>query len=113
MATITIRQLAKTVAADTTRPKDVVEEVLKAAFQSLAASLASGDKFVHSNFGHLERRVRKAHIAPNPQTGGTVDVPEAFFVHFNATGVLREMVRDGDPTRSIRKAPAGRHAKKD
>jgi len=107
MATINIRKLAETVAADTTRPKDVVEEVLKAAFQSLASSLASGDKFVLSNFGHLEPRVHEARTARNPQTGGTIEVPARFYVHFKATGALHEMVRDGDPTRSISKAAKG------
>lgn len=112
MATITIRQLAKTIAAQTTRPDDMVEEVLIAAFQSLASSLASGDKFVLSNFGHLEPRVRTARTVRNPNTGDTLQAPDTTFVHFRATGTLREMVRDGDPTRSIRKTRNGRHAKK-
>lgn len=112
MATINIRQLAKTIAADTTRPVDMVEEVLTAAFQSLASSLASGDRFVLSNFGHFEPRVRTARSARNPHNGGTVQVPDRTYVHFNATGALREMVRDQDPTRSIRKVRNGRHASK-
>lgn len=112
MATINIRQLAKTIAADTTRPVDMVEEVLTAAFQSLASSLASGDKFVMTNFGHLEPRVRPARAARNPQNGETVQVPDRTYVHFNATGALREMVRDGDPTRSIRKVRNSRNTKK-
>lgn len=107
MATINIRKLAKAVAADTVRPEGMVEEVLTAAFQSLASSLASGDKFVLANFGHLEPRTRTARAARNPQTGGIIQVPAVTFVHFSATGTLREMVRDADPTRSIKKAPKG------
>lgn len=112
MATINIHKLAETVAADTTRPVHVVKEVLAAAFQSLASSLASGDKFVLSNFGHLEPRVRTSRTVRNPATGDTFQAPNVTIVHFKATGALYEMVRDGDPTRSIRKAPNGRLPKK-
>lgn len=104
MAKITFHELAKAVAENTTRPLNVTEEILWDAFLSLARGLAGGDKFSFTNFGTFEPRQRAASTGRNPATGESIDVPEQMVVHFHATGALREMVRDGDVTRTIRKA---------
>ena len=107
MAT-SIHKLAKTVAEDTIRPVEVVEEILWSAFNALAQTLAAGERFTLSNFGTFEVRDREARTARNPHTGGTVQVAPTRVPQFRATGRLREMVRDGDTNGTIKKLPSDR-----
>lgn len=105
MAKKTIHELAKTVPAETvrTRPVKETEEIIWNFLDVVAQTLAAGDSLTISNFGTFSAHERPARKARNPQTGETVEIPAQRVATFKATGRLREMVRDGDTTSTIRK----------
>lgn len=103
----TIRQLAETVAAATDRPVKSAEEIIWATFDAIAHKLARRETFSVANFGTFKAVERPARKARNPQTGEGVDVPPTYEARFRPTGRLREMVRDGAPSGTIRKRGKG------
>jgi len=108
---VNVRQLAAVVADDTGLTLSDTEATLWAAFDAIARTVAAGESFTLSNFGTFEARVRKPGKHQNIATGETVAIPEHRVARFRPTGRLRDMVRDGDATGTIRKLPKGGAAK--
>jgi len=60
-------------------------EVVKAAAEIIKAATAAGEKVILRGFGTFQMKTRKARVARNPQTGGTVNVPEKIVLAFKAS----------------------------
>ncbi|MGW6910288.1 HU family DNA-binding protein [Streptomyces sp. NPDC054940] len=102
-----IRQLAKIIADDTGLTLSDIEETLWATFDALARTLAAGDSFTLSNFGTFETYTHAAQRRFDISTGEPSHTPPRHVARFRPTGRLRDMVRDGDTTNSVRKLPKG------
>lgn len=61
-------------------------------FETLAATLASGDRVEIQGFGTFTICYRPPRTARNPKTGATVAVPGKTVPHFRAGKLFREMV---------------------
>ncbi|WP_406168957.1 HU family DNA-binding protein [Streptomyces sp. NBC_00996] len=102
-----VRQLAAIVANDTGLTDSEAEDAVWATLDAIARTLAAGEPFSVSNFGTFETRIRKPSKAMNIATGETLTVAAHNVARFRPTGRLRDMVRYGDTTASIRKLPQG------
>ena len=73
--------------------KKTARQVLEAALDTIAQSLASGEKVVLTGFGTFELRERQERRGVNPQTRQAMTIPASRSPGFSASNSLKEMVR--------------------
>jgi|SRR5690349_8652250 DNA-binding protein HU-beta len=81
------------VAEQTGVSKKTARQVLEAALDTIAQSLASGEKVVLTGFGTFELRERQERRGVNPQTRQAMTIPASRSPGFSASNSLKEMVR--------------------
>lgn len=94
---------AKRVAKETGQSAKEIEATLRITFDVLARTLAAEESYSIPNFGTFETVERPARPANNPATGERIQLPARRVVRFRPTGRIKQMVRDGDTTATIRK----------
>ena len=83
------------VAEETGTSKKVARQVLEAALDTIAQSLAKGEKVVLTGFGTFELRTRQARRGVNPQTRQAMTIPASQSPGFSASNSLKNLVRQG------------------
>lgn len=73
--------------------KKVTEETIDVLIDTIAETLADGEKVVISGFGTFEIRNRVARTGRNPRTGENISIPGQKSPAFKAGKVLKDMVR--------------------
>lgn len=73
--------------------KKVSRQVIEAAIDVIAQSLASGDKVVLTGFGTFEMRERRERRGVNPQTRQEMRIPASRTPGFSASNNLKDVVR--------------------
>ena len=72
--------------------KKDAERVLTAAFDTITASLAKGDRVQVSGFGIFEVKAREARVGRNPRTKETIQIPATRLPVFKASKALKDSV---------------------
>ena len=85
-------ELIAAVAAAAEVSKKDAEAVIKATFAAIEDAMVKGDKVQLIGFGTFETRTRAAREGKNPQTGATVQIPEAKVPAFKAGKALKDAV---------------------
>lgn len=80
-----------------------VADTVLATCEEIARIVAGGGRISISNFGTFRPHVLPARNGRNPVTGELLQIPEITLMKFVATGRAKDMVRNGDSNRSIRK----------
>lgn len=70
-----------------------VETVLNGLLSEITDALSDGDKVQLIGFGTFETRKRSSRTGRNPQTGGTIEIPESNVPAFKAGNKLKEAVK--------------------
>jgi DNA-binding protein HU-beta len=83
------------VAEQTGTSKKVTRQVIEAALNTIANSLASDEKVVLTGFGTFELRTRQARRGVNPQTRQAMTIPASRTPGFSASNSLKDLVRQG------------------
>ena len=74
-----------------TTQKDA-ERVVNAAFETIAAALAKGERVQVSGFGIFEVREREARVGRNPKTKEAITIPATKVPAFKASTTLKDTV---------------------
>ena len=85
-------ELIDAVAEKTGQSRKDVEDVLRAAEDTIAATLKKREKVTLTGFGTFEVRHRKARTGRNPQTGATIQIPGKAVPAFSAGKGLKDDV---------------------
>ncbi|MBQ1371580.1 MAG: HU family DNA-binding protein [Oscillospiraceae bacterium] len=85
-------ELAAAVAAKTELSKKNAEKAVTAVLDTIAETLAAGEKVQIVGFGTFEVREREARTAKNPRTLETVEVPACRVPAFKAGQGLKDKV---------------------
>ncbi len=85
-------ELAAAVAAKTDMTKKDAEKALNAMLETLAETLAKGEKVQLVGFGTFKTKERAARMAKNPRTRETVAVPATRVPDFTAGQALKAKV---------------------
>ena len=72
--------------------KKDAERVLNAAFDTITAELAKGDRVQVSGFGIFEVKAREARVGRNPRTKETIQIPATRLPVFKASKALKDAV---------------------
>lgn len=72
--------------------KKDAERVLGAAFDTITATLAAGDRVQLSGFGIFEVKSREARIGRNPKTKQAIEIPATRLPAFKASKALKDIV---------------------
>lgn len=72
--------------------KKDAERVLNAAIDTIAASLAKGERVQLSGFGIFEAKDREARVGRNPRTKETIEIPATRTPVFKASKALKDAV---------------------
>lgn len=83
------------VAKDVRLTRKAAKEAVDSTFDSIIASLRTGDKVVISGFGTFVLRGRKARTGRNPKTGQSLQLPQMNTVGFIAAKSIKKSVRKG------------------
>jgi DNA-binding protein HU-beta len=83
------------VAQQTGASKKVARQVIEAALDTIAQSLANDEKVVLTGFGTFELRTRQARRGVNPQTRQAMTIPASRTPGFSASNSLKDLVRQG------------------
>jgi DNA-binding protein HU-beta len=83
------------VAEQTGASKKLTRQVIEAALDTIAHSLAGGEKVVLTGFGTFELRTRQARRGVNPQTRQEMTIPASRTPGFSASNSLKDLVRAG------------------
>ena len=83
------------VAEQTGISKKAARQVIEAALDTIAQSLASDEKVVLTGFGTFELRTRQARRGVNPQTRQAMTIPASRTPGFSASTSLKNLVREG------------------
>jgi DNA-binding protein HU-beta len=81
------------VAEQTGTSKKVARQVIEAALDTIAQSLANDEKVVLTGFGTFELRTRQARRGVNPQTRQMMTIAASRSPGFSASNSLKELVR--------------------
>jgi DNA-binding protein HU-beta len=73
--------------------KDAARTAVDAVFETIAETVAAGEKVTLIGFGTFERAQRPARDARNPATGEVVHVPATFVPKFKVGAEFRGKVR--------------------
>ena len=90
--TISLKQLAATLAGDHEMPKKKAEEILNDLVSLLTKHLKKGDRIRMAGFGVLVVRKRAARMGRNPATGEPIQIKASKKVAFRASKDLKEAV---------------------
>ena len=85
-------ELVAAVAAKTEMSKKDAEKVLAAMLDTMAETLAAGEKVQLVGFGTFEAKERGERTAKNPRTGETVTVPATRVPAFKAGQALKAKI---------------------
>ena len=85
-------ELVAAVAAKTELTKKDAEKAVAAVLETVAETLAAGEKVQLVGFGTFETRDRDARTAKNPRTGKAVEVPASRVPAFKAGQALKAKV---------------------
>ena len=85
-------ELVAAVAAKTEMSKKNAEKAVAAMLETVAETLAAGEKVQLVGFGTFEAREREARTATNPRTGETVEVAASRVPAFQAGQALKNKV---------------------
>jgi DNA-binding protein HU-beta len=85
-------ELVAAVAAKTELSKKNAEKAVAAVLETVAETLAAGEKVQLVGFGTFEAREREARTAKNPRTGETVEVAASRVPAFKAGQALKNKV---------------------
>ena len=85
-------ELVAAVAAKTELTKKDAEKAVAAVLDTVAETLAAGEKVQLVGFGTFETREREARTAKNPRTGETVEVAASRVPAFKAGKALKDAV---------------------
>ncbi len=85
-------ELVAAVAAKTELSKKNAEKAVSAVLETVAETLAAGEKVQLVGFGTFEAREREARTAKNPRTGETVEVAASRVPAFKAGQALKNKV---------------------
>ncbi len=85
-------ELIAAVAEKTGLTKKDAERVVSATFETIACSLAKGDKVAVSGFGNFEVKTREARVGRNPRTKETIQIPATKLPAFKAAKALKDAV---------------------
>ena len=85
-------ELVAAVAAKTELTKKDAEKAVAAVLETVAETLAAGEKVQLVGFGTFEAREREARTAKNPRTGETVEVAASRVPAFKAGQALKTKV---------------------
>ena len=85
-------ELVAAVAAKTEMSKKNAEKAVAAVLETVAETLAAGEKVQLVGFGTFEAREREARTAKNPRTGETVEVAPSRVPAFKAGQALKAKV---------------------
>ena len=83
------------VAEQTGTSKKITRQVIEAALNTIAQSLANDEKVVLTGFGTFELRMRQARRGVNPQTRQAMTIPASRTPGFSASNSLKDLVRQG------------------
>ncbi len=72
--------------------KKDAERVVSAAFETITASLASGERVQLSGFGIFEVKSREARMGRNPKTKETIEIPATKLPSFKASKALKDII---------------------
>jgi nucleoid DNA-binding protein len=81
----------------------LVEDTVYTVFEEIARVVAGGGRISISNFGTFRPVALPPHNGRNIGTGEPTSIPEVIALRFRATGLAKDMVRNGDSNGSIRK----------
>ena len=85
-------EIVAAVAAKTEMSKKNAEKAVAAVLETVAETLAAGEKVQLVGFGTFEAREREARTAKNPRTGETVEVAASRVPAFKAGQALKNKV---------------------
>lgn len=85
-------ELIASVAEKTGLTKKDAERVINATFDTIAASLAEGNKVQLSGFGIFEVKAREARVGRNPRTKEEIQIPASRQPAFKASKALKDIV---------------------
>ena len=86
------KELIAAVAAKAGTTQKDAENVVNAAFETIAAALANGDRVQVSGFGIFEVKTREARVGRNPRTKESITIPAAKVPAFKASKTLKDTV---------------------
>lgn len=72
--------------------KKDAERVVNAAFETITAQLAAGEKVQISSFGTFEVKERQARVGRNPQTKEAIEIPASKAPAFKPAKTLKDAV---------------------
>ncbi len=91
-ATVTLKQIAATVAASHEIPKKLAEAVLDDLVAATSQHLKKGDKVRLTGLGILQVRARAARMGRNPATGEAIKIKASKKIAFRPAKELKESV---------------------
>lgn len=94
---MTRSELIELVAEKTGNNSRLCDSIIRTFLDSIRDAVAAGEKITISGFGTFERRLRKATVARNPQTGEPMSISAQNVAVFRAGTALKEAVRSNDP----------------
>jgi len=93
---MTKKEIVKRIAEDTALTQITVAEVVQRTLDAIMEAVVRNGRIELRNFGVLEVRHRRRHLARNPRTGAHVEVPAKNIVCFRAGRALAERARKGE-----------------
>lgn len=87
-------ELIAQVAEKTGLSKKDTERVINTAVETIAATMAQGDKVQLSGFGIFEVKQRQARVGRNPKTKEAIEIPASRQPVFKASKALKDIVEE-------------------
>ncbi len=73
-------------------PADEIDAAVRTIIDRLSLALQNGDRVEIRGFGGFSLHRRQPRVGRNPKTGGAVELPARFAIHFKPGKELRERV---------------------
>jgi DNA-binding protein HU-beta len=87
-------ELIEKIAGDMETTKAAAGRMLECVFDNIEKGMATDGEVKVSGFGTFLKREKKARVARNPKTGGTVNVPAKSAPAFKAASALKEAIAE-------------------
>ena len=87
-------ELIAQVAEKTGLSKKDTESIINAAVDTIASTMAQGDKVQLSGFGIFEVKDRQARVGRNPKTKETIEIPASRQPVFKPSKALKDIVAE-------------------
>ena len=85
-------ELVAAVAEKSGLTKKDAERVVNAAFETITAELAKGEKIQLSGFGIFEVKAREARVGRNPRTKEAIEIPASKAPVFKPSKALKDII---------------------